>query len=253
MKIISGMHRSGTSLVARLFHEAGAEMGDPATLYPGDRWNPDGYFEQPAFHAINMPLIHGPYGRLAYLSLPSPRTIERRAGRLREQIRSTAQAYRGRIVKDARFCLTLGAWLSQGAHIDRVALVLREPTEVARSLRRRNRIPLFLGYSLWRTHNERLLRAATDHDIPLHLVRYDLLLDPERQCDEILGAFRFMALDVGADATCRLIERVAEPSKNKSRPPVTAGPHPPAVSAMWDELRERHASQPAQGAGHAND
>ena len=29
MKIISGMHRSGTSLVARLFYESGADMGNP--------------------------------------------------------------------------------------------------------------------------------------------------------------------------------------------------------------------------------
>ena len=42
MKIITGMHRSGTSLVAQIAHRAGAEMGDPETFYRPDRWNPDG-------------------------------------------------------------------------------------------------------------------------------------------------------------------------------------------------------------------
>ena len=60
MKLIAGMHRSGTSLVARLAFELGADFGDPETFYRPDRWNPDGYFEQIDIHAINMPLINGP-------------------------------------------------------------------------------------------------------------------------------------------------------------------------------------------------
>ncbi len=62
MKIISGMHRSGTSLVARLFFEGGANMGNPLEFYRSDKWNTDGYFEQPDIHSINMPLINGPGG-----------------------------------------------------------------------------------------------------------------------------------------------------------------------------------------------
>jgi len=59
MKIITGMHRSGTSLVARLFFEAGADLGDPTTFYRPDRWNPDGYYEQPEIHGLNMKLTEG--------------------------------------------------------------------------------------------------------------------------------------------------------------------------------------------------
>ena len=102
MRIISGMHRSGTSLVARLFFEAGADLGDPATFYPPDRWNPGGYFEQPAIHAINMPLINGPFWKFAYFRLPSTRTILRRARRKSDAIAAAALAYRGRVVKETR-------------------------------------------------------------------------------------------------------------------------------------------------------
>ena len=71
MRIITGMHRSGTSLVARLFYEFGADMGTPEYFYRPDKWNPEGYFEQPDIHAINMPLINGPWWKLAYFWLPS--------------------------------------------------------------------------------------------------------------------------------------------------------------------------------------
>ena len=70
MKLISGMHRSGTSLVAQLFFEAGADMGNPSTFYPTDKWNSDGYFEQTDILAINQPLINGFLGRFSYFWLP---------------------------------------------------------------------------------------------------------------------------------------------------------------------------------------
>ena len=75
------MHRSGTSLVARLFFEAGEDLGDPANFYRPDRWNPDGYFEQPDIHAINMPLVHGIWGRLSYFAPPSTHAVLKRGCR----------------------------------------------------------------------------------------------------------------------------------------------------------------------------
>ena len=83
MQIITGMHRSGTSLVAKIFYEVGADLGPKETLYPGDRWNPDGYYEQPAIHSINMALIHGPFWKFSYFFLaePSRHSASRRKAR----------------------------------------------------------------------------------------------------------------------------------------------------------------------------
>ena len=39
------MHRSGTSLVAQMFAEAGADLGNVDSFYRADKWNQDGYFE----------------------------------------------------------------------------------------------------------------------------------------------------------------------------------------------------------------
>lgn len=79
-------------------------MGDPATFYRPDKWNPEGYYEQPDIHAINMPLINGPWWKFAYYRLPLTDTILRRAVRFEEQIRKTAEAYRRRVVKETRYC-----------------------------------------------------------------------------------------------------------------------------------------------------
>ncbi|MCK5221967.1 MAG: hypothetical protein KAR14_10335, partial [Candidatus Aminicenantes bacterium] len=102
MKLITGMHRSGTSITARLFYEAGADMGDPDKFYPGDKWNPDGYFEQPKFHSVNMPLINGPWGKLSYFRLPSEKTIIRRARKFSKIIPEIAKEYKGKVVKETR-------------------------------------------------------------------------------------------------------------------------------------------------------
>lgn len=71
MKIVVGMHRSGTSVLMNLLQRAGADLGDPAGFYPCDRWNPDGYFEQQEILTANRKLLHGPLGRLAFFSLPA--------------------------------------------------------------------------------------------------------------------------------------------------------------------------------------
>ena len=237
------MHRSGTSLVARLFLEGGADLGDPATLYPGDRWNEDGYFEQPEFQEINRALTQGPYGRLAYFRLPSRDTVRKRGARLADRIRATADRYRGRVVKETRFCLTLPAWRENGASVSAILACLRHPAAVARSLRRRNRIPLALGYRLWAEHNRRLVEEA--RGIPLRWIAYASLLDPATAAEEVGAAFRFLGQPLPAGGAGPLAARCVRPSLDHGTgaPPAL----PDAVDALWRDLLGRHAAQGAAG------
>lgn len=244
MKIIAGMHRSGTSLVARIAYEAGADMGDPSTFYRPDRWNPDGYFEQPEIHAINIPLVNGPLWKFSYFFLPSENTIRRRARdrSLAEMIREADSRYRNKLVKENRFCLTLPAWLDQGTEIEQILLVLRNPNEVALSLRRRQRVPLRKGRTLWETHNRRLLDTAGRHQIPMHITRYDRFLDPETRHEESASALAFLGIDLAEDRIDDLIIRVADTGM---RHHTGEGEHmkPESVRELWEDLVQRHASQ----------
>jgi len=192
LKIVTGMHRSGTSLVARLLFESGADLGDSRLFFRPDKWNPDGYFEQPDFHAINMPLINGRVGKLAYFKLPKTETIIRRSQRFADRIRQVAAKYDHCVVKETRFCLTLPAWLRHGTNVSKLLVCLRSPRRVAESLRKRNKIPIWFGEHLWRVHNERLFENTRGLDV--HVLIYERVTDAQTYLDELSRAFQFMQM-----------------------------------------------------------
>jgi hypothetical protein len=248
MKLISGMHRSGTSLVAQIFAAAGADLGDPATFYRPDRWNPDGYFEQTEVHAVNMPLINGPFWKLAYFFLPSEETILRRARSRAGEIARVADRYRGKVVKENRFCLTLPAWLAHGATIEKLLVVLREPAAVARSLRRRNHVGAKRAYSLWLVHNRRLLRIAEERRIPHRFVRYRDLLGPDRQVDEALSMLGFFGVSVTRERVAEILAAAVKPALDHNAGATPPADYPPEVRALWSRLVEACSRQGADGA-----
>ncbi len=225
--------------MAQLFHQAGADMGDPGTFYRADRHNPDGYFEQPDIHDINFPLIHGPWGRLAYFWLPNESTIRRRGRRMQSQIQHVAAKYRDKVVKETRFCLTLPAWLEAGTAVEGILVCLREPQAVAQSLRKRNKATLRHGLNLWQTHNQRLLASAGQ--IPLRFISFARLLDPRYFEEEVRSAFNFFQIEVPPEQIRELGENVVKPDWNHAR--AETPNYPPAVAALWDELSRRHAAQ----------
>ena len=212
MKLITGMHRSGTSITARLFYEAGADMGDPDKFYPGDKWNPDGYFEQPKFHSVNMPLINGPWGKLSYFRLPSEKTIIRRARKFSKIIPEIAKEYKGKVVKETRFCLTFPAWKAYGTDINKVLINIREPIQVANSLKKRNHIPVRIGLKLWYEHNSRILKYT--ENVPRMILNYNDLLDSERSFSELKRALIFMEIDIPDIKITTILKTFVKPSMN---------------------------------------
>jgi hypothetical protein len=244
MRIVTGMHRSGTSVVARLFHEAGADLGPSSTFYPGDRWNPDGYFEQVEVLEANRALLHGPWGRLAYFHLPGETAVLRRGRTLGPRLALVAAAFANRVSKDPRYCITLPAWRAHGARVKGVLACLRHPLAVARSLQRRNRLPLALGFRLWRQHNERLRAAAAG--LPLRWVRYEDLLRPDAGPAAVGAALRFLGEPCDDARAASLHAACIKASMDHGG---DAGkPLPRAVGALWEELCAATAAQPAAGA-----
>lgn len=243
MKLIAGMHRSGTSLVARIFFEAGADMGDPTTFYNPDRWNPDGYFEQADILSMNMPLIHGPFWKLSYFFLPAEATILRRARRRSKQIREVAARYQGKVVKENRFSLTLPAWIEHGCEAEKLLVVLREPAAVANSLRRRNHISLGRAHSLWYDHNRRLLDTAERYRIAHRFVLYGNLLDPDRQVPEALSALRFFGLVQTPGEVVNILQSVVRPALNHHSKVSAEEEYPRHVRELWNRLAEAHSKQ----------
>ena len=229
MKLICGMHRSGTSLVARLAHAAGGDFGDEHTFHPGDRWNPDGYFEQREILDLNIALVNGPWGRVAYLHLPSDATIARRAQCHVTSIHRLAEAYDSRIVKENRFCLTLGAWREHGARVERLLIVFRHPTAVARSLGRRNYLLRSLSWSLWMQHHERLFAHA--EGIAFRVLCYEHLVGQVEQRKAREAAKIAWVAGCQPETIAPLVERFSRPA-----PATETLALSPPIQEMYDRL-----------------
>lgn len=242
MKIITGMHRSGTSLVAQIFHLVGAPMGDPAMFYPGDKWNPDGYFEQVEVQELNMRLVNGPFGRASYFRLPGRSTIESRGRKLIHEMTTAATHFQDEIVKDCRFCVTLPAWQLAGAEFPAAIVCLRHPYHVALSIRRRNKMPLSIGLKLWFQHNERLLSSVPSDR--LGFVLYDQLLNPDTQEREIRQALRTCGVTPGDEVLHSALKEAIKVDFNHYRDRQPAEVNLPAeTDALWKEMLNRHAAQ----------
>jgi glycosyltransferase involved in cell wall biosynthesis len=183
--IVSGMHRSGTSLTAGLLARLGVDMG--TDLVPADRANPRGYFEDRdvvRFHrrafAERLPPSdsgHADWGWTPDASV-APRDLDRWQADARGLVARRAATGRRWGFKDPRATIVLDFWhplLPAPAYVG----VYRDPTRVADSMQRLG-AEVFLrnpGYAwkIWRLYNERLLDFVRRHRERCVLLNADAL------------------------------------------------------------------------------
>jgi hypothetical protein len=185
---IAGMHRSGTSMVTKILHDSGFYLGSDSDLVPPDMPGPEEHWENKRFVRINREILARLGGAW---DCPPPLPIDWTAGYL-DAYRVAAEAllaeFAGRepwAWKDPRNCLTLPFWQAILGAIPTV-IVVRNPLEVARSLRRRNGFSIALGLTLWQAYNERLCDAVAKSDrIVTHYDRY--FEDPVGELRRILS------------------------------------------------------------------
>jgi hypothetical protein len=242
MQILTGMHRSGTSLAARLLQQAGADLGDPAGFYPANRWNPDGYFELNDIIWLNRRLLHGLLGRFAYFYVPSEDTMRRRGRNLTDKLQEADRRFAGKLLKDPRFTITAPIWEENGVKIEKLLICIREPMEVADSLRRRNWITRRTGLKFWEQHNRRLLAFVEGRNV--WWIRYSRLIDPATGVNELTGAVRYLGLPIDESSGTELVRSVVR--SRPGQPPESPPSYPPSVKNLWAELCARHARQMEQ-------
>jgi hypothetical protein len=136
--VILGMHRSGTSLTAGLCQKLGVNMG--AAFRVGDQSNPDGYFEDLDWRALNKWLLNAAGG--TWYDPPSRAEIARQASRIEDVLRAFV-LWKSRVsvwgFKDPRTCLTIHA--IHKYLIDPYYVIVRRPeNEIVDSLIRRSKI-----------------------------------------------------------------------------------------------------------------
>ncbi len=249
---VTGMHRSGTSLVARLLHLCGLDLGPTAELIPPRPDNPDGFWENRRLVAVNDALLAA---RGCGWDHPPPPDLDLRAAGWPPHLTEQAIAVLRDLEqdrpwgwKDPRCCLTLPFWRELRPDL-RVVVCLRQPLAVARSLTRRNGLSPALGLHLWEAHLSRLLaEAPAGRHLVVALER--LTAAPEQELERLC---RWLGLAPGTETL-----REAAGSVRREPPP---GPPPlaadlaataPAAAALHERLR-RLAALPAPAAGTSGD
>jgi hypothetical protein len=182
--LVLGMHRSGTSAVAGLIRLLGASA--PKTLLMESESNPLGHWE-----CLPLVLAHEEMLAAAGSSWDDWRKLDARwtqsqsaqqySQRVKRIIREEYGEERVFFIKDPRICRFTSFLLSalSDLNISAVAFVpLRNPLEVAYSLKRRNGFSLDKGLLLWLRHA--LEAEFQSRQIPRAFLRYDQVLSDWR-------------------------------------------------------------------------
>jgi hypothetical protein len=106
------------------------------------------------------------------------------------------------MVKDPRMCLTLGFWRKALPAPMAAVFVVRDPVEVARSLKTRTNQPMSLGLSLW----DRFVRSASLglNGLPTLVVTYDQMLsEPLEGTGKVVEFLNQLGIRVSSDAAER--------------------------------------------------
>ena len=174
-------------MLTRLLHACGLYLGPKNELMPAQADNPEGFWEHLGFVAANDELLNALGGAW---DLP-PRVDEDfsdpRLDSLRMKARLLIERFDSATLwgwKDPRNSLTLPFWQELLPRA-KTLIIVRNPLEVAHSMRERNGTSYSLGLRLWEIYNRRLIEAASKRD---HLVTsYDLFFEnPEGELRRIV-------------------------------------------------------------------
>src|SRR5437016_5464857 len=171
--LIVGMHRSGTSLVAGALNILGLSLGDPANMMPPNEGNPTGYWEHLRLVDVNDRILDS-MARAWPTSVPLPPDWivtpvgERATASLRQALSAEIGAEPRWGFKAPRATLLIPAYrkaLDQLHIRPKVLLGLRNPLDVARSLQRRDDIPLEKGIAMWANYTLSALADSVGLDM----------------------------------------------------------------------------------------
>ena len=176
--LVLGMHRSGTSALARCINFLGVPTGRSDDLVPGGEANPSGYWESGTLQRLNDEILAA--WDATWYAPPwwqNDWPEDARLDGLRERSLATLKDVfpAGQWVwKDPRNCLTLPFWRSVLPAQPRVVFIWRDPVEVGQSLSRVEGLAPYVGSILWTLYNAAALRGAVG--LPTFVVSYDSLM-----------------------------------------------------------------------------
>jgi len=182
---VFGMHRSGTSMIGGLLRALRVDMGSDQELMGPAPDNPKGFFEHLALYQLNVDILARLGGDWWQLPVfPSGwegsdafDDLRRRAGLAVRRSFGESSIWG---FKDPRLSLTMPFWRIMTGCPLQCILMIRNPLDVAGSLKKRNDFPISLGVDLWRRYT--VAAIANSSGLPRLPVLYEDFLenfDPE--------------------------------------------------------------------------
>lgn len=192
--IVVGMHRSGTSAIARGLATLGCQLGE-SLIGAIPEVNAKGFWEDIEINTFNQRLLEESESDWFFTeALPaeffSAPGIHKKRQEARQILSSKLHQHRPFAVKDPRISVLLPFWQPVFRDLGlRVAYVhaYRNPLEVAQSLLLRDHFPIERGLLLWLIYHQEALRYTLSE--PHVFVNFPRMLDhPEEQLSRISRA-----------------------------------------------------------------
>ncbi|HEY2972679.1 MAG TPA: sulfotransferase [Pyrinomonadaceae bacterium] len=201
---IAGMHRSGTSMVARVLQACALFLGPDEEFMPPSVANPEGYWENMRFVKINeliMAQFGGWWGNPP--SFPARWEFTPEVDSLFGEAEELVGRFRGHNCwgwKDPRNSLTMPFWRRLIPDL-KVVVCVRNPLEVARSILVRGDPTSASLFQLWLTYYRQLLSAVPPtHRIVTHYQSY--FKNARAEVQRVSGWLDLQVSDEAVDRAC---------------------------------------------------
>ena len=190
--LVAGMHRSGTSALARVLNFMGCAL--PGTLLESNFANEAGYWESEPVVRLNDDVLASAGSAWDDWQAFDPAWYASPiAGEFRERALEVLESEYGRgrlfVLKDPRMCRMLPFWIEAARSFGAdplVVVTVRNPLDVAASLEARDGIDPSVGYLMWLRNV--LDAEAASREVRRGWVRYDRLVSDPLPAVDRLGA-----------------------------------------------------------------
>jgi hypothetical protein len=201
------MHRSGTSMVARMLNLCGLYLGPESEFMPPGPDNPEGYWENIHFVEINNRILaHLDAGWDLAPAVCKGWEVRPQLAPLRKESAELIERFNAHEPwgwKDPRNSLTLPFWIELIPNM-KALVVLRNPLEAAQSLQARNFSSVALGLKLWLTHNQSILSGVRPEDrVVTHYDSY--FYAPRAELRRVLDLLNIPASEKEVDEACTCV------------------------------------------------
>ena len=178
--ILLGMHRSGTSVATGLLGLCGAWVGDQQELTGAGKENPKGFFERRDIRNICDNLLlstDADWWKVSdFHASMVPDEALAKLGPEFGHIVFGLKKHGTCVIKEPRLCL-LFPILAEFVKFPVIVHTIRNPVEIAKSLRTRNNFAMSHGLALWESYTRRALAASAA--FPRVFISYEnLVSDP---------------------------------------------------------------------------